>query len=174
MVTRLATAADHEGIVSLFELLTLESGGTYPRERRVLEDGGMSGWLRLGLDYPRWVVEEHGKVIGHGQILVLRTGVEETRDYYERAFPGFSLDRLAILQRLAIAPGRRREGLARELIRIRVEWALACDLLPAVVISRTQVASNNLYREAGWQKLVDYRGFHDSRMTSFVWPRPAV
>lgn len=169
MLIRRAERSDDQQIVDLFKRLSQESGGIYPRQARVEEDGGLAAWLRLDRGYPRWVAEtESGQIIGHGQILVLSSGVADLCDYYQMAFAPLDVGELAILQRLAVDSAWRRKGIASQLVQVRSDWAKGQGLLPAVVINRPQEASRQLYTEAGWRKVRDYSGLQNSEMASYV------
>jgi GNAT superfamily N-acetyltransferase len=97
-----------------------------------------------------WVAELDGLVVGH--IALHNASVDPTLAAAQRA-TGLPAEKLAVVSRLFTAPGLRRTGIGRELLRHATGQARSHGLRAVLDVGQTLTAPVALYESEGWRRV---------------------
>ncbi|WP_432993829.1 GNAT family N-acetyltransferase [Dactylosporangium sp. CA-233914] len=97
-----------------------------------------------------WVALEDGRIVGH---VALHTPAEDPTLELAAGATGSSVDRLALLARLFVAPDVRRSGVGRALLRHAAAQAPAMGRRAVLDVGQMLHAAVALYEREGWQRV---------------------
>jgi GNAT superfamily N-acetyltransferase len=110
--------------------------------------------LRSFLEMPgaiaSWVADRGGEIIGH---VALHPGSSKGVMALAEKATGLPAAQLGVVARLLVAPGARRMGVGRSLLRAAADHAAQMGLWPILDVVTHHEAAIRLYEECGWTRV---------------------
>ena len=119
-----------------------------------LPGGDLRGFLVSNEALGAWITELDGDVVGH-----VALHLRSSRSVLELASTslGLPIESLAVVARLLVAPGARRQGVGRALLMAATYEARSRGLWPVLDVATDSTAAIALYEQCGWSRAGDVR-----------------
>ena len=115
-----------------------------------LPDGDLRGFVASADAHSAWVATRDDAIVGH---VALHASSSAPVMALATSVTGAPETRFAVVARLLVDPGSRREGIARRLLDAAVSDARARDRVPILDVMRAHRSAIALYESCGWQLL---------------------
>ena len=141
MEVRARSDADLDRCVRLAEIVHANDG--YP----VYLPGDLRSFIAMPGAIASWVADRDGKIIGH---VALHPSSSRTVMALAEEATGLRASQLGVVARLLVAPGVRRLGVGRSLLRAAESHAAQMGLWPILDVVTQHEGAIRLYEECGW------------------------
>jgi GNAT superfamily N-acetyltransferase len=140
------TRADSDLHACVALLLAVHVADAYPRHL----PADVAGFLSPDHETDAWVAEACGEILGH--VALHRAADDPTLAAAQRA-TGLAPSRLAVVARLLVSPGHRRQGVGQALLTTAMARACARGQRAVLDVVQDATAPVALYEATGWQRL---------------------
>lgn len=172
--------SDHQAVIDLFVAVQEATDGLYPDQDLIdvkFGEGveGLTAWLDNNPNQeapapPRFVYQEGDNIIGHYQIESLADEKKEAfHGYWQMAFAGFDISKLAVIKKLAVAPDFWGNGYGKELVEDAVARIRKMGLTPAVKALEHREHARDIYTSYGGLLVGNFPEPTGARAVSYIF-----